>query len=92
MSTLAPDNNPVQLPAGAEDHLVSLGVLTLGGDGDVTEGLLVSEVLERGHHVGLEVIPTETELLVPVVSSRHLARVCFCVVRNNKRESYLETF
>ena len=92
MSTLAPDNNPVQLPAGAEDHLVSLGVLTFGGDGDVTEGLLVSEVLERGHHVGLEVIPTETELLIPVVGSRHLARVCFCVVRNNKRESYLETF
>ena len=64
MSTLAPDNNPVQLPAGTEDHLVSLGVLTFGGDGDVTEGLLVSEVLERGHHVGLEVIPPKTELLI----------------------------
>ena len=71
MSTLAPDNNPVQLPAGAEDHLVSLGVLTLGGDGDVTEGLLVPEVFEGGHHVSLEIVPAETELLVPLFS-RHL--------------------
>ena len=32
--------------AGTEDHLVGLGVLSLGGDGDVTEGLLVSQMLE----------------------------------------------
>ena len=50
---------------------MGLGVLTLGGDGHVAEGLLVSEVFEGGHHVGLEIIPTETELLVALIS-RHL--------------------
>ena len=50
--------------ARAENHLVSLGVLTLGGDGHVTEGLLIPQVLERGHHVGLKIVPSETELLV----------------------------
>jgi len=50
--------------AGAEDHLVGLGVLSLGGDGDVTEGLLVSQMLEGSHHVGLEVVPSQTKLLI----------------------------
>ena len=48
---------------GTENHLVSLGVLALSGDGHVAEGLLVPQVLEGGHHVGLEVVPAETELL-----------------------------
>ena len=65
--------------AGTEDHLVSLGVLTLkylprqfmhqrpqtenharyahlSGNGHVAKALLVSEVLEGGYHVGLEVV------------------------------------
>ena len=36
----------------------------LGGDRDVTEALLVPEVFEGGDHVGLEVVPSEAELLV----------------------------
>ena len=67
--------------AGAQNHLVGLGVLALriilnalqhatgnrdylGGNGDVAEALLISQVLERGDHIGLEVVPTEAELLV----------------------------
>ena len=67
--------------AGAQNHLVGLGVLALmislhalqhatgnkgylGGNGDVTEALLISQVLERGDHVSLEVIPAQAELLV----------------------------
>ena len=45
---------------------MGLGVLTLGGDGHVAEGLLVSEVFEGGHHVGLEVVPSQAELLLIV--------------------------
>ena len=51
---------------GTENHLVSLGVLALSGDGHVAEGLLVPQVLEGGHHVGLEVVPSQTELLLVV--------------------------
>ena len=67
--------------AGAQNHLVGLGVLALiisfhtlqhatgNGDylccnGDVAEALLISQVLERGDHVGLEVVPAEAELLI----------------------------
>ena len=63
--------------AGAQNHLVGLGVLALmislhatgnkgylGGNGDVAEALLISQVLERGDHVGLEVVPAEAELLI----------------------------
>ena len=49
---------------GAENHLVGLGMLTLGGDGHVTEGLLIPQVLERGHHVGLKIVPSKAELLI----------------------------
>ena len=49
--------------SGTEDHLVGLGVLPLCCDGDVTEGLVGAEILERGHHVGLEVVPPEAKLL-----------------------------
>ena len=59
------------IPAGTQNHLVSLGVLALSSDSDVTEGLLVPEVFEGGHHVSLEIVPAETELLVPLFS-RHL--------------------
>ena len=56
--------------AGAEDHLVGLGVLPLRGDGDVTEGLVSAEILERGHHVSLEVVPPEAKLLI--ITGSHL--------------------
>ena len=36
----------------------------LCGNGDITEALLIPEMFEGGHHVGLEVVPTEAELLV----------------------------
>ena len=49
-----------------ENHLVSLAALAVAGDGHVAEGLLISEVLEGGHHVGLEVVPSQTELLLVV--------------------------
>ena len=52
--------------AGGEDHLVSLRALAVAGDRHVTERLLVSEVLEGGHHVGLEVVPSQTELLLVI--------------------------
>ena len=50
--------------ARAENHLVSLGVLALSGDGDVTERLLIPQVLERGNHIGLKVVPSKAELLI----------------------------
>ena len=52
---------------------MSLGVLALSGDGDVTERLLVPQVFEGRHHVGLEIVPAETELIT--VSGTHLG--CF---------------
>ena len=56
---------------GTENHLVSLGVLALSGDGDVAERFLVPQMFEGGHHVGLEVIPAQAELLITLVT-RHL--------------------
>merc|ERR1719348_968266 len=50
--------------ASREDHLVSLAALPLTGNGHVCEGLLIPQVLEGGHHVGLEVIPPQAELLL----------------------------
>ena len=55
-------------PAGTQNHLVSLGVLALSGNGDVTERLLVSQVFEGRNHVGLEIIPAEAELLITLVT------------------------
>ena len=56
------------IPAGTQNHLVGLGVLALSGDGDVTERFLIPQVFERRNHVGLEVIPAETELLVTLIT------------------------
>lgn len=50
--------------AGGEDHLVGLARLSVAGEGHVGEGFLVAQVLERGDHVGLEIIPAEAELLL----------------------------
>ena len=47
---------------------MSLGVLALSCDGDITERFLVPQVFERRNHVGLEVIPAETELLVTLIT------------------------
>ena len=52
--------------AGGEDHLVSLAALAIAGNRHVTEGLLIPQVLEGGHHVGLEVVPSQTELLLVI--------------------------
>ena len=52
--------------AGRENHLVSFSALTITGDCNVSEGLLVSEMLEGGDHVGLEVVPSQAELLLVV--------------------------
>ena len=51
---------------GRQDHLVGLGALPVAGDGHIRERLLVPQVLEAGHHVGLEVVPSEAELLLVV--------------------------
>ena len=51
---------------GREDHLVSLAALSVAGNRNVTEGLLISQVFEGGHHVGLEVVPSKAELLLVV--------------------------
>jgi len=47
---------------------VGLARLAVAGQGDVGEGLLVPQVLEGGHHVGLEVIPAEAKLLLIALS------------------------
>ena len=36
----------------------------LCGNGDITEALLIPEMFEGGDHVGLEIVPSETELLL----------------------------
>jgi hypothetical protein len=47
---------------------VGFAGLTVASQGDVGEGLFVPQVLERRNHVGLEVIPTETKLLLITLS------------------------
>ena len=53
---------------------MGLAGLSVAGQGHVREGLLVPEVLERGDHVGLEVIPPQAELLLVARSHRKLER------------------
>ena len=50
-----------------------LAGLSVAGEGDVGKGLFVAEVLERRDHVGLEVVPSQAELLL--VAGRHLVSV-----------------
>ena len=52
--------------AGAEQHLVCLGALSLADDGDVTEGVVVPQVLEVIDHGRLEIVPAKTKLLLIV--------------------------
>ena len=62
--------------AGRENHLVCLGALTITGQGHICEGLLIPQVLEGGHHVGLEVVPSEAKLLLVIHCSFILALIC----------------
>jgi hypothetical protein len=54
--------------ARREDHFVGSGPafarLSIARERDVREGLLVAQVLEGRDHVGLEVVPSQTELLL----------------------------
>jgi len=47
-----------------QDHLVGLAALAIAGDGHVSEGLFIPEMLEGSDHVGLEIVPSQTELLL----------------------------
>ena len=42
------------------------GALTVTGNRYVSEGLLVPQVFERSDHIGLEIVPPKTELLLIV--------------------------
>ena len=43
---------------------MSLGALPVTRNRHVREGLLVPQMFERSDHVGLEIVPTKTELLL----------------------------
>ncbi len=66
--------------ASGQDHLVGLARLPVAGQGYVSEGLLVPQVLEGRHHVCLEVVPAETKLLL--IALGHLA-VCLSLLCEN---------
>ena len=70
---------------------MSLGVLALSGNGHVTERLLVSQVFEGGHHVGLEIVPAETELLVTLVG-RHLEKEIVLLTTNLQKDNLEKTY
>ena len=55
--------SPEVCAAGAENHLVGLEALALGGQGDVDEVLLLEQVLEGGGERELVVVPLQTELV-----------------------------
>ena len=55
--------SPEVCAAGAENHLVGLEALALGGQGDVDEVLLLEQVLERRGERELVVVPLQTELV-----------------------------
>ena len=43
---------------------MSLGALTVTRNRHVSEGLFVPQMFERSDHIGLEIVPTKTELLL----------------------------
>ena len=55
--------SPEVCAAGAENHLVGLETLALGGQGDVDEVLLLEQVLEGGGERELVVVPLQAELV-----------------------------
>ena len=65
-----------------------LAGLSVAGEGDVGEGLLVAKVLERRDHVGLEVVPPQAELLL--VARRHLASVLVAFNWNKRMPLQME--
>ena len=68
--------------AGGQDHLVRLAALPVAGQGHVAEGLLVPQMLEGGDHVGLEIIPPQTELLL-VIHFLVSEKVQDAIIRNS---------
>ena len=48
---------------------MSLSALTITSKGHICEGLFIPQMFERGHHVRLEVIPSETKLLLVIHSN-----------------------
>ena len=59
--------------ASRQDHLVGFARLTVTCQSNIGERLLLAKVLEGRDHVGLEVIPSEAELLLVTLS--HLDQV-----------------
>ena len=55
--------SPEVCAAGAENHLVGLEALALGGQGDVDEVFLLEQVLEGGGERELVVVPLQAELV-----------------------------
>ena len=55
--------SPEVCAAGAENHLVGLETLALGGQGDVDEVFLLEQVLEGGGERELVVVPLQAELV-----------------------------
>ena len=68
-----------------QDHLVGFAGLAVTGQCHVGKRLLVPQVLEWGDHVGLEVIPSETKLLL--VTLCHFW--CLCDLRSKNWRFYL---
>ena len=66
-------------------------MLAFGGDGDVTERLLVPQVFEGRHHVGLEIVPAEAELLVTLVG-RHLEKEKVLETTNMKKDNLEKSY
>jgi len=52
--------------AGGQNHLVGLAALSVAGEGHVTKRLLIPQMFEGGNHVGLEIVPSQTELLLVI--------------------------
>ena len=69
--------------AGGQDHLVRLAALPVAGQGHVAEGLLVPQMLEGGDHVGLEIIPPQTELLLVIHFCLVSEKVQDAIIRNS---------
>ena len=72
---------------GTTEPVVPNGVESY--QGDVGEGLFVSEVLERRDHVGLEVVPAEAKLLL--ITLGHFRGCCSDADGENCNENQTQT-
>jgi len=52
--------------ACGQDHFVGLSALTVTSNGNICKRLLISEVFKAGNHVGLEIVPSQTKLLLVI--------------------------